>query len=502
MGNFGGALPWGGIAALATRIWHPPRSRVTAGKSRATNTGSGGSDPTTQFIMNNPWILPVAALAVGAAGGYFSGKISEPSGNVASLEESARRTRSSSRSEAATGAETVKKNRSASTDEISRMPGNSNRIQALLEFYAGLTPEQLAAEAAKLENLPMNERILASFLLFGRWSEVDPTAAMAFSNTMGMTGNFVRPTILQSWASVDPASAAKYYAENPREFAMMGMMGGRGPMGGQGGAAIIASEWARQDPAAAMAWAATLTTEKGAAMSSVVSEIAKTDPRKAAEMIGQMDEGDRGDAYRSVAAQYGALDFAESKIWIGTLPASEQAAAFASAVRGLSNNDPIAAATQYEAMPEGEDKDRVTDDVIEKLARVDVNAAAALLKKQTSEEAQRDGMRTLMPAWTASNPAAALSYAESFPPGRVRDSALQGYVLGNTTGAPAEMVITAAKIDDDGDRNRTIGRVVMGWMREDEPAAKAYVESTTDLSDEAKQRITEGRRMWGGRGRD
>ena len=443
----------------------------------------------------------MAALAVGAAGGYLSGKISEPAGNVSSQEEPSQRTRSSSsRGEGAAGSESQKKVRSASTNEIARMPGNSNRIQALLEFYAGLTPEQLAAEAAKLESLPMSERIMASILLFGRWSEVDPTAAMAFSNTMGMTGGFVRPTILQSWASVDPASAAKYYAENPREFAMMGMMGGRGPMGGQGGAAIIASEWARQDPAAAMALAASLKTEKGAAMGSVVSEIAKTDPRKAAEMIGQMDEGDRGDAYRSVAAQYGALDFAEAQTWIRSLPADEQGAALASAVRGLSNNDPLAAAIQFEAMPESEDKDRVTDDVVEKLARVDPQAAADLLKKQPSEEAQRDGMRTLMPTWTAKNPAAALIYAESFPPGRVRDSALQGYVWGNTTGAPADMVITAAKIDDDGDRNRTIGRVVMGWMREDAPAAKAYLESTTDVSDEAKQRITEGRGMWGGRG--
>ena len=161
-----------------------------------------------------------------------------------------RKTRSSSRSESPVGQQSGKRaNRPGGTDAISRLPGSSNRIQALMEFYASLTPGQLEEEARKLENLPMNERIMASFLLFGRWAETDPTAAMAFSNTMGFTGMFVRPTILQSWASVDPANAAKYYAENPREFAMMGMMGGgRGPMGGQGPASIIASEWARQDP--------------------------------------------------------------------------------------------------------------------------------------------------------------------------------------------------------------------------------------------------------------
>lgn len=453
--------------------------------------------------MKNSWIFPVAALVVGAAGGYISGKGADSGVTNQAVEGSAQRTRSNGRPEASTSTETVKKARNASTEEIARLPGNSSRVQALLELYAGLSPEQLAEEATKLDNLPMTERMMASFLLFGRWAEVDPTAAMAFSNTMGMAGNFVRPTVLQSWASVDPANAAKYYSENPREFAMMGMMGGggRGGPGGQGGASIIASEWARQDPAAAMAWAASLTTEKGQAMGSVVTEIAKTDPRKAAEMIGQMDAGDRGDAYRSVAAQYGALDFAEAQTWVRTLPTDDQPAALASAIRGLSGTDPAGAAVQLNSMEEGEAKERIVDDVIGNLARKDPEAAATLLKQQQSEEAQRDGMRELMSSWTNQNPVAALAYANSFEQGSVRDSALQSYVWSNSSGSPAEVVKVAAMIDDDGDRDRAIGIATMRWMREDPAAAKAYVESSTDLSDEAKERITEGRGMWGGGGR-
>ena len=58
----------------------------------------------------------------------------------------------------------------------------------------------------------------------------------------------------------------------------------------------------------------------------------------------------------------------------------------------------------------------------------------------------------------------------------------------------------AETITDEGDRNRAIGVAAMRWMREDEAAAKEYVQSSTVLSDEAKQRITEGRGMWGGGG--
>lgn len=454
--------------------------------------------------MKTNWMVPVVALAVGAAGGYISGKSSaDAPGNAAMESGGAQRSRSSVRGDGAAADSAKKGSRLGSIDQIARMPGNSSRVQALMEFYASLTPSQLADEAAKLDGLPMNERIMASFLLFGRWAEVDPTAAMAFSNTMGMAGGFVRPTILQSWASVDPANAAKYYGENPREFAMMDMMGGgRGPMGGQGAASIIASEWARQDPAAAMAWASSLSNGKGQAMTSVVGEVAKTDPRKAAEMIAMLDAGDQANAYRSVAAQYGALDFAEAQNWIRTLPAGEQAAAMAAAIGGLSNKDPQAAAQQVAGMAAGDDKDRLISEIAGSLARVDGQAAVDFVRSQ-SEDAQRRAMRDLMPTLTSQDPANALALVNSYQPGPVRDSAAQAYVWSNNTSSPAELIRVAESITDEGDRNRTVGIAAMRWMREDPAAAKEYVQGSTGLSDEAKERILEGRSIWDGRrGRD
>jgi hypothetical protein len=453
--------------------------------------------------MKNPWFLPVSALLIGALGGYVAGNNTHSSDSTKTAETDKLRTRSSMRADSASAESSAKRSkRHAGMDEINRLPGSSSRVQALIEFYSNLTPEQLEDEARKLESLPMNERMMASFLLFGRWAEVDPTAAMSFSNTMGFAGMFVRPTILQSWASTDPANAAKYYASNPREFAMMGMMGGgRGPMGGQGGgASIIAGEWARQDPAAALAWANSLTTEKSQAMSAVVGEVAKTDPAKAASMLTSMSGTDLKDAYRSVATQYGASDFSAAQAWIRTLPAEAQAEAMASAIGGLSNKDPEAAAKQLALMQDGDAKNDIIGEVIGDWARVNPTAAADLLKKQTDEGAQRDGMRQLMPAWVGQNPAAALEYANSYQAGEVRDSALQSYVWSNQTGAPADLIKVAETITDEGDRNRTIGIAAARWMREDETSAKAYIQQSTTISDEAKQRIIDGEGMWGGRG--
>ena len=450
--------------------------------------------------MKNPWIFPVATLLVGAVGGYISGKNNNPAGERnAAAETPTIKTRSSGRSESLPADSGPRRSaRGSSTDEIVRLPGSNNRIQALMDFYAGLTPGQLEEEARKLESLPINERMMASFLLFGRWGETDPTAAMSFASTLGFTGMFVRPTILQSWASVDPANAAKYYAANPREFAAMGMMGGgRGPMGGQGGASIIGAEWAKQDPAAALAWANTLTTEKSQALESILGEVAKTDPKKASEMIASMD-GDLGGAYRTIASQYGASNFPEAEAWIRTLPADQQERALASAIGGLSNNDPEAAAAKALAMEPGEGRDRVVDDIVEDLARLNPQLAADFLKKQDSEEALRDGMRELMPAWVSKDPASALAFANSYQPGPVRDSAVQAYIWSNNTAAPSDLIKVAETITDEGDRSRSVAITAARWMREDEASARAYVEQSSVISDEAKERILDGRGMFGG----
>ena len=207
-----------------------------------------------------------------------------------------------------------------------------------------------------------------------------------------------------------------------------------------------------------------------------------------------------GNAYRSVAAQYGASDFSGAQAWIRTLPADEQAEALASAIGGLSDKDPEAAAKQVAQMAAGDAKDRVISDVVEDWARVNPQAAADFLKKQDSEHAQRESMRELMPAWVGQNANAALAFANSFQPGAVRDSALQSYVWSNNSAEPADLVKVAETITDEGGRNRAIGIAAARWMREDSAAAKAYIQQSESLPEPAKQRILDGRGMWGGGG--
>lgn len=451
--------------------------------------------------MKNPWIIPAAALLVGAAGGFISGKVSSPSeGKATATEESSQRTRASSRSGLSSDDEAAKRTgqRVQSALEAMNTPGHSARVKALIDYYSGLSPEQLAEEAKKLENLPMAERMMSSFLLFGRWAEVDPMAAMSHASTMGMAGGFVRPTILQSWASVDPENAAKYYSENPREFAMMGGFGGRG---GQGGASLIAAEWAKQDPQGALDWASSLKGEdKSNAMTSVVREVAMTDPKKAAELAGSIDPADRGDAYRSIAQRWGASNFSEAEAWVRSLPTDQQGAAMASAIAGLSQDNPQLASTKVNAMTAGEDKDRAVRNLVENWSKTNPKEAAAYLLTQENAADQGGAIRDVVSNWTHQDNAGALTFINAQPAGELRDTAINAYVMSDRSSEPSALMSVAETIQDEGDRSRTMGMAAMRWMREDEAAAKEYIQASNSIPANMKERLLSNNRGFGGPG--
>ena len=452
-------------------------------------------------MKTNISILGVA-LAIGLGIGLGIGRGGDQSAVGTTDSGSEVRTRTGDRgTDGNSGGE--RKSGPRSLEEIYRQPGQSNRVQALLDLYSNLDPGEFQSEAEKLESLPFNERILASVLLFGKWAEVDPTAAMAFTDTMGMGGAFVRPTVLQGWASSDPVNAAKYYTENPTQFAMMNMMGGargRGGMGMQGPGGIIAGEWAKQDPSGAMEWAKSLKTNSSDAMTSVVSEVAKTDPRKAAEMVSSMDEGSRKGAYETIAKQWGASNFTEAQTWANSLPEDQRGAAIASAITGLAQTSPELAATELGKMTDMEAR-RETIPIVAKIyAREKVSDSMTWVGSLSDGE-KSDSMREVMPIWTASDNVAALDFVKSQTSPDVKDSAAQSYVWSNRTSSSAELMEVAGMIKDERDKSRTTGIVAARWLQEDREAATDFINGSDAINDQTKERLLNGENMFRGRGR-
>jgi len=449
--------------------------------------------------MKNTATIGIAALLAGAAGGYLAGKSGSSGADANTAAESAMRdTKTTTRPGAGASAEGSKKGPRSVGEALSE-PGQLARMQSLMDLYAGMNADQLAEAAGKLEELPMAQRIMASMLLFSRWGEVDPQGALAHAATLGPGGFFARPTILQSWASTDPANAAKYFSENPGDFAMMGGFGG--PGGGESGAGTIATEWAKLDPEAALAWANGLTgNNQTSALRSIISELAGTDPTKAAQIAATLSGDEQARAYGDIAEKLASKDFASAETFINGLPSDVRNRALSDALNVLARTDPQAAAAKLANMAEGDDRDRAISGIAEGWARQDPAAAAAWLSQQTTEDMD-DAVRSVVQSWAGRDSAAALSWIQSQPQGEVRDEAIGTYIWTSRNADPQSTIQLAESISDEGDRNRSIFMATRRWMQQDREAATTYIQQSTTLTDEAKQRILEGGRGgWGGPG--
>tara|TARA_B110000881_G_C18568785_1_gene514359 strand:+ start:559 stop:1929 length:1371 start_codon:yes stop_codon:yes gene_type:complete len=440
-------------------------------------------------------ILPIAAscLLAGGAIGYIAGNSGSNSEKNESADAKSKAAASgSSRTSSVSGASgggNSKERKPKTYEEVAATPGQTARLQALVDLYSGLDSDEFAGEAEKLDNLPFNERILSAYILFAAWAEVSPYEAFDHANSkMGRTGMFVKPTILQSWASTDPKAASRYYESNKSEFAMMGMMGGG--RGGSSGAGTIAAEWAKQDPEGALAWAKTLEgRDQEQATVKALSQIATTDPERAAGLTLGLEGDSLSSANSSIASEWAKKDWNAAEDFVKGLPVDQQGDALGAAVRSLASENPTLAATKALEIPEGNARDEAVESVAEAMARENPADAAKWVVANGTEKAQKDAMRDVMGSWVNQDAAAAKTWAVEQPEGAVRDAAVSSYVMSDSKGNPQENIKLAETITDEGSRGWAIGMTTMRWMGEDSEAATEYIQSSDVIDDRMKDRI-------------
>lgn len=445
--------------------------------------------------MKNLIAISSACLLAGGAIGYIAGNGGgEDSENPSASKEDQSRSGISSRFRRAQGGGRAlmsdpDSDRPQSLEDVINTPGQTARLQALVDLYSGLERDEFAAEAEKLNELPFNERILNAYVLFAAWAEVAPYEAFEHANSkMGRTAMFVRPTILQSWAASDPKAAAEYYANNKSDFAMMGMFGA--DRGGSSGAATIAGEWAKQDPEGALAWARTLDGREGAEASvKALSQIATTDPARAAELTAGLEGKPLAEANRSIAGEWAKRDWGQAETFINSLPADQRGDALGSAVASLASQDPALAASKALEIPEGDARNQAIETVAESMAREEPAEAAAWVAQNGSEEAQREAMRDIMGNWVGRDPEAAKEWAVARPEGAVRDSAVSQFVINDRTGSPEANIALAETITDERSRGWAVGMTTMRWMSEDRESAMNYVQNSDLIDERMKERI-------------
>jgi hypothetical protein len=145
---------------------------------------------------------------------------------------------------------------------------------------------------------------------------------------------------------------------------------------------------------------------------------------------------------------------------------------------------------------------RATATVAEQMSRENPQEAFNLVV--SSGVTSDDAMRNVMMNYSRQDSKAALAAIEQIPAGDMRDTAVGTYVFANNGTDNSQTFALAESITDEGDRQRALMVSSTKWMAADPVAAKAAIQQSTSLSDEAKTRIIESEgnmRGWGGRGR-
>lgn len=270
----------------------------------------------------------------------------------------------------------------------------------------------------------------------------------------------------------------------------------------------IGAAYAARNPDAAVQWATTLREigERPYAVESVVSELASSDPARAAREVDAFqaflsadyasrvlaetgqdpaaafegDPSDRetapppsdprliilADANLLIARQWASTSPEEAVAWVAKLPRSRfRDDLAASALAGWARKDP-AAALAYLQENERENAPAAKA-LFESWAARDPGAAAKSIESLDSVEQQARATEGVAGSWLARDPARAAAWAEGLPEGRVRDVANAVIVDGISVDEPEVAWDLARRIGDPYQRRTALEASFAGLLGAD-----------------------------------
>lgn len=413
--------------------------------------------------MQPRWILPVSTLCAGIAFGFIAGKGSGHQAKYRDEENMQVRLRPSRPDRPSP----------ESANAVRRLANGGASGSDMLKDYSLLSSGELSREIIRLEHLPVGERAAETLLLFARWGEVDPLAALAQANAYGVAGEAARCEVLKSWSTNDPHAAADWFGRNAGQFT--GVQQGKSVSEREIASSSVARVWAKQDPQAALAWAASRGPEAARAVGAVLGETVLEDPALAIRLAESADVSLLKPASGEIAWQWAGKDFSAAEKWIRTLPADCQDSAMAKAISSLSLSDPEKAARQLDTMRDGVERERAVGIVMRQLAKEDPAVAERWLDSQASDTARRAGAVSLVSAMAVEDPAGARGLLDVLQPGPARDGAAAAYIRSASAARPEDLLELASGLSNDADRGQSIALIITRWRQEDAEAAERYI---------------------------
>jgi len=476
------------------------------------------------------------ALLIGVAGGYFIGqqggvdqgvgaKKSQSGENsntgVGSLagasKSSSKGSKNTNTAVEGSGsnliAEAKKLMRSGDVTEAMKMilnsPGSIGRMEALLDFVKELDSDEVELAIGEVSGMARGGDMFMSMgLLMSRYAEIDPEKALEYVGTRDrMTRGWGTSSILRTWASKDPKAAADHISKN-----MLKEGGDDWSM--RRTASSVASEWAKQDANAALAWAKGLPDEvKGDALGNIIEQITTDDPLRAAEVAMGFEGEQQERSLRTIADRWSANEPEKALKWAEGLTSEGRVGVMEEALENWVRKDAESTVAYLDKM-ESSERDSIMKEVVEQWARNGEEATAEAAKWVASQDDGKgkvDATGEVVGQWMRSDPEAASEWLGEQPVGDARDRGVAALLRDRSVREdPSAAVAWADTISNDEMRSEQVERSARSWLASDRASALEYLETSESLSAEQKTKLIElpadelqrgGRDDFRGRGR-
>jgi hypothetical protein len=348
--------------------------------------------------------------------------------------------------------------------ETLRGQRRSDVIATMVQNWNSREPDQALSWALAQPAGTARDRMLSS--LVGSVASTNPERALEIVSSLqpGAAANAMYD-VFSTWARNDPAAAAAHLSDITTSSARRNV------------AYDVASSWADQSPEAALAWARTLPSERDrrSALEGAIRSTMMRDPAAGFELALRTEEiSDQG--IGDFAASAALEDTASALSLVQSMPAGERRdAALSSVISIVAETEPERAARLAEGLAPGERRTYLFGDVARTLAMEDPAAAASWAAGLSDEEAANGAMNVAIGTWADNDPRAAAAFVDSLPAGDLRDSVEATLVEDWADTDPRRAARWA--MTHGGNQEQLLGRLIERWSFDEADEAAAWVRS-------------------------
>jgi len=292
-------------------------------------------------------------------------------------------------------------------------------------------------------------------------------------------------SVIRGLVTSDPAAAERYFLSLPEAQ--------RSPQTLE----VMLGNYANLDPKKAFDFATSLQNpqEQTAAVNGLFEKWSQDHPEAAADGWKKLPAGQsRLEALDNVASSWSRSDPAAAKAWADSLSGTERARALAAVLPALARDNPATASSQLAALiaspPAGMEKNLASSaaNLAGQWANDNPSAAAKWAAGLPSGSSRDDGLKAVSRAWSQYDAVATAGWLGTLEAGSSREAAIQPLVSQVRNTDPSTAFSWAASISDENERFNQMRQTLSSWRGSDIGAARAALDAA-ELSPTDREKL-------------